>query len=101
MQALRAPALALALLLATTPAVAEDPKPKPQTQEEVERLAREAAEKLIFALSSMLAAIPQYEMPEVLPNGDIIIRRKLPPAPELEERPEKAPPKLPGDETET
>ena len=101
MQALRAPVLALLLLLIAAPAVAEEPKRLPQTQEEVERLAREAAEQLMLALSSMLAAIPQYEMPEVLPNGDIIIRRKLPPAPEPYEAPGKTPRDLPGDETET
>lgn len=101
MQALRAPVLALSLLLATSSAIAEEPKPKPPSQQEIERLAREAAQKLMMALSAMLAAIPQYEMPELLPNGDIIIRRKLPPAPKPDEAPEKSPRALPGDETET
>ena len=30
------------------------------------------------AIELMLEMIPQYEAPEVLPNGDIIIRRKNP-----------------------
>lgn len=36
------------------------------------------------ALSEMVGGIDNYEMPEVLPNGDIIIRRKndAPPLPE-------------------
>ena len=101
MQALRAPLLALALMLATAPALADEPdRPRDPTQE-MEQLAREAAEQLMFALSAMLAAIPQYEMPEVLPNGDIIIRRKLPEAPEPYEKPERQPERFPGDETET
>jgi hypothetical protein len=101
MQGLRAVLLGLSLLLATSPAIAEELKPKPQTQEQLERLAREAAEKLMMALSAMLAAIPQYEMPELLPNGDIIIRRKLPPAPKPDLAPEQGPRELPGDHTET
>ncbi len=35
-----------------------------------------AAEMMLQALELMLNAIPQYEAPEVLENGDIIIRRK-------------------------
>lgn len=38
-------------------------------------LAGEGLEKLMLALELLLQAIPQYEMPEVLDNGDIIIRR--------------------------
>ena len=73
-------------MLATAPALADEPdRPRDPTQE-MEQLAREAAEQLMFALSAMLAAIPQYEAPEVLPNGDIIIRRKLPEAPEPYEK---------------
>jgi len=37
---------------------------------------------MIEALRAMLLSLPQYESPELLPNGDIIIRRKaLPPPP--------------------
>ena len=36
----------------------------------------------------MMQAIPQYEMPEVLENGDIIIRRRNPEQPEPPQRPE-------------
>jgi len=45
---------------------------------DAERLAREAAERLVTTLRMLLQYVPQYEMPEVLDNGDIIIRRKHP-----------------------
>jgi hypothetical protein len=41
-----------------------------------EDMAREAIEQLMRALELMLDSIPQYEMPEIEENGDIIIRRK-------------------------
>jgi hypothetical protein len=40
--------------------------------------ARNAMDKVLRALGAAVGAIPQYEAPEVLPNGDIIIRRKPP-----------------------
>lgn len=39
-------------------------------------LAIEAVQKLLLALRLVIDDIPRYEMPEMLPNGDIIIRRK-------------------------
>lgn len=62
-----------------------------------EEMAREAIEQLLRALELMIQSIPQYEMPEIEENGDIIIRRKRrtpepeprepehPKAPEVEE----------------
>ena len=62
-----------------------------------EEMAREAIEQLMRALGLMIESIPQYEMPEIEENGDIIIRRKRrtpepeprepghPEAPEVEE----------------
>ena len=59
-----------------------------------EDMAREAIEQLMRALELMIDSIPQYEMPEIEENGDIIIRRKRrtprpepsePDAPEVEE----------------
>ena len=41
-----------------------------------EDMAREAIEQLMRALELMLDSIPQYELPEIMENGDIIIRRK-------------------------
>ena len=56
-----------------------------------EDMAREAIEQLMRALELMIDSIPQYEMPEIEENGDIIIRRKRrtprpePGVPEVEE----------------
>lgn len=49
----------------------------------------ETLESVLDTMRFILRAIPQYEMPEVLPNGDIIIRRVQPePKTEPERRPE-------------
>jgi len=53
--------------------------PYVQAQEQdksVDELAIEGLSKLMDALSLFVSAIPQYEAPEILENGDIIIRRK-------------------------
>ena len=42
-------------------------------------LAREGMERMLRAIELMIEMVPQYEMPEVNENGDIIIRRKNPP----------------------
>lgn len=68
-----------ALPLAAGPALAQEKTP--------EQLAAEGLGKIISALELFIDNIPQYEMPEVLPNGDIIIRRKQP----GETSPEKTP----------
>ena len=39
-------------------------------------LAREGVARLLQALEVFIEMIPQYEMPELNENGDIIIRRK-------------------------
>ena len=40
--------------------------------------AEDAMEQLLLTLETVIAAIPQYEVPEVLDNGDIVIRRVRP-----------------------
>ncbi len=45
---------------------------------EAERLAGEALTKIMRALNLLVDAVPQYAAPEVLPNGDIIIRKLKP-----------------------
>ena len=45
---------------------------------------------MLRAIELMIEMIPQYDMPEVLENGDIIIRRKNPP-PESEGEDETRP----------
>ena len=47
---------------------------------------KEGVDKLIRAFQLMLRAVPQYEAPEVLDNGDIIIRRRPPRAPAERDR---------------
>jgi hypothetical protein len=41
----------------------------------------EAARQILRMLDQMMLALPQYEAPEMLDNGDIIIRRKRPTPP--------------------
>ena len=49
-----------------------------ENKAEAERLATEALTKIMRALNLMIDTVPQYAAPEVLPNGDIIIRRLNP-----------------------
>ena len=49
-----------------------DEKKSPQVMIE------EGAKMIFEALDLVLKAIPQYEAPEILENGDILIRRKNP-----------------------
>ncbi|WP_374377420.1 hypothetical protein [Dongia sp.] len=59
-----------------------------QSTDDAERLADEGLAKILQALDLLLKTIPQYAAPEVLPNGDIIIRRL---------HPEDEPPQKPKD----
>jgi len=89
-QCLIAAALLLGLALAGPPPALAADEPPEETPEE---LAREGMERMLKALELFIEMIPQYEMPEVTEEGDIIIRRK---------RPKDAPPPDPGlEETET
>lgn len=58
-----------------------DPKAEQKAEEmarEAERMAKQAVERLLGALQMVIESVPQYEAPDVLDNGDIIIRRKHP-----------------------
>jgi|GEM_PF-461955 len=79
-------AIAFALSLAAAPALAQEKTP--------EELARDGLAKLLSALDLFIGSIPQYETPEILPNGDIIIRRIHP---EAEKTPDPAPKEKPKD----
>lgn len=96
------PAALLAVLLSFAPpgAVrAQDQSPSGEAERErAEKLAQEAMEKLVRAIELFLNSIPQYEMPEVTEDGDIIIRRKRRPA-DPDEAPRPADPQF--DETST
>jgi hypothetical protein len=86
---------AAAMALSGTFALGAEPKPAPDVQSRAEEALKEGAERIMRALELMLHAVPQYEMPEVLDNGDIIIRRRNPDVPRR-----KSPPKG-TDETAT
>lgn len=75
--------LGAALLLAPlgmlpAPAQAEDLQRGESPPDSPEEMAREGLEQMMQALRLLVESIPQYELPEVLENGDIIIRRKNP-----------------------
>lgn len=53
------------------------PPPPPGTEAPAELL-KDATRNILNALGLFLQSIPQYEAPEILENGDIIIRRKNP-----------------------
>jgi len=69
---------------------------EPSTEDNV----RDGLQRVLDAIELFFQNIPQYEAPEVLDNGDIIIRRK-PPQPDEEnnETPAVKPPKV--EETKT
>jgi hypothetical protein len=48
------------------------------TMQDAQREAVEGIGKLLEALQMFVKSVPQYSAPEVLPNGDIIIRRVHP-----------------------
>ena len=63
-------AISLAFTLSISSVAYADEKKSPEVM-------IEEGTKMIFdALDLVLKAIPQYEAPEILENGDIIIRRK-------------------------
>ena len=75
------------LLLAAMPAAAEDVPRKPPG--DTEQAIVDALSRTLELLSRTFDQVMIYEVPELLPNGDIIIRRKRP-KPDLPEMP--APP---------
>lgn len=49
---------------------------EPNQRERAEEFARQGVERLMQALDLLIDSIPQYEMPFIDENGDIIIRRR-------------------------
>jgi hypothetical protein len=69
-------ALAATLVLALAgPALAQEAAPDTG---DAQKLAVEGLSKLLDALDVFVKSVPQYAAPEVLPNGDIILRRLNP-----------------------
>jgi hypothetical protein len=89
-------ALALALMLAAAPVAAAQADQKPS---EPEALLEEGTKKILRAFELFILTIPQYEMPEVLPNGDIILRRKNPPGKDRKDAPGTVQPPVAGEKT--
>ncbi len=81
-------AAAALVLLAASPVLAQQQN---SPADDAAEAAKEALGKIMRSLSGVISSIPQYQMPEVLPNGDIILRRKPAPAPA-----QKQPPTPPG-----
>ena len=79
--------LSLAALLLALPAAADEAPRKPPG--DAEQAIVDALTRTLDLLSRTLDQVMIYEVPELLPNGDIIIRRKRP-KPDLPEMP--APP---------
>ena len=67
----------------SAPALAEEP----QDPDDPGSLALDGIEQLMRALEAVVDMIPQYEMPEINEDGDIIIRRKrdVDPRPEADD----------------
>lgn len=68
--------LVVSLALGGVSALAQDKSPADEAAE----AASQALSRIMKALGSVVQSIPQYEAPEILANGDILIRRKNPPA---------------------
>ena len=74
-----------AMLVAASPAFAQSEGKSPGEQIDA------VLQDVLDAIGLVLRAVPQYELPEVLPNGDIIIRRvqpEPPPAPPPADKPQ-------------
>jgi hypothetical protein len=61
--------------------VAPSAADEPSQRERAEEFARQGMERLMQALDLLFQSIPQYELPVINENGDIIIRRRHEPAP--------------------
>lgn len=93
--------LAAAFILTLHPGIAQAQAEDGTTGNEAERLMGEGLQKILQALDLLLKTVPQYSAPEVLPNGDIIIRRVHPEDEGDEELEEPAEPAPTEDSTET
>lgn len=89
--------VAIALLLAVSPAAAQYSDdgygPLARGLEDMMRDLFSQVEPRLRELRDAIDNLDDYEAPEMLPNGDIIIRRKTPPgeAPEPQADPEDTP----------
>ena len=83
---LRAAIVAVAMAVIAAPAA----RAQESTLDDAQQEAVEGLSKLLQALGLFVKSVPQFSAPEVLPNGDIIIRRIHPEdAPAPSKPPEK------------
>ena len=69
------------LLMVSTPVISADvhrAQTPPTQQKNPEDMIEDGMKMILNALQLLLKSIPQYKAPEVLENGDIIIRRVRP-----------------------
>ena len=66
------------LSIVAGPVSARDQAPAPEIDKRAEEAIRKGLEQIMRGLELFVDSIPQYELPKVLENGDIIIRRKRP-----------------------
>ena len=62
-----------------------EPNHVPDVRKKAEQALKEGFEDVLRALKLFLYAVPQYQMPQILNNGDIIIRRQYPEFPRYPE----------------
>lgn len=62
-------------------ASADKEPPAPAEPAAPGELARQGLAKMLQALEKLIESVPQFQMPEINENGDIILRRKRPDAP--------------------
>ncbi len=85
-------AAAIAASLAASPAAAQD-RSIPKSLDEAAEATRQALEGVMNTFRGLVESFPAYEAPEILDNGDILIRRKRseanPPAPKPKAAPRR------------
>jgi hypothetical protein len=62
------------------------PAATPEGERHPSELALEGMAKMMQALDKLIQAVPQYEMPTITENGDIILRRKNPSPPDAKQK---------------
>lgn len=70
-------ALSLTAASAASPALAQSDQPG-QGQTDAEQRIQQGLSAILEGLALFMQDIPRYDVPEILPNGDIIIRRLNP-----------------------
>ena len=78
---MRAAVVLAASLLAALPASAGEAPPGERLRQELERTAdelRRSLERIMLELQDAARALPRYDLPQMLENGDIILRRRPP-----------------------